>query len=151
MKARKTRMMLGCGASCLGPPLGLLFQQGGTNVREQQIRHLGYNSLRPQSTLTFISTHIYTKCVPGAERGAGREAAVTHHTGDPVHPTRKSTGPEALEVGCLGLNPTPATPSPWPHCLMSLGSVSNAKGEYSSTIPCKVDNRTQNLPGPALA
>lgn len=32
-----------------------------------------YNSLRPQSTLTLISTHIYTKCVPGAEQGAGRE------------------------------------------------------------------------------
>lgn len=32
-----------------------------------------YNSLRPQSTLTLISTRIYTKCVPGAEQGAGRE------------------------------------------------------------------------------
>lgn len=33
VKARKIRMMLGCGASCLGPPLDLLFRQMGQQMR----------------------------------------------------------------------------------------------------------------------
>lgn len=41
MKARKIRMMLGCGVSCLGPPLDLLLRQMGQQMRLDQRQVLG--------------------------------------------------------------------------------------------------------------
>lgn len=84
---------------------------------------------------------------PGAEPGFGRK---THndslHSVTPpvcplsIHPRWQNTVEETLESDCLGLNPTPATPSPWPSCLTSLDSVSNAKGGQGSNILQEVVN-----------